>query len=269
MTIEATPKTVVQIGGTTAMPKRVSTSPHAAPAATQDDAVGALRQLLRIETEIRSCRSVDELSVLLVTEMRKMMGARSAYFIALHSGKPRVTKVSGGGDFDRNAPTIRWLEKELKACLPRLGWETASPLSLRVGPDAQGEDARAFPFPEGYWLPLRHENSKPEFGVLVVAEQLFSEGSIAIGDHIAAAAAHAGTVLVRKSPRPKMRFRYRLLLYTLCLAATAAMFYPVPMTALAPMRDDSPPLQPERPPEGLSEKSRPRYKPIMNAGTGL
>lgn len=41
------------------------------------------------------------------------------------------------------------------------------------------------------------------------------------------------------------------------------------MTALAPMRDDSPPLQPERPPEGLSEKSRPRYKPIMNAGTGL
>jgi two-component system cell cycle sensor histidine kinase PleC len=42
------------------------------------------------------------------------------------------------------------------------------------------------------------------------------------------------------------------------------------MTALAPMRDDSPPLQPDRPPEGMTgEKSRPRYKPIMNAGTGL
>jgi two-component system cell cycle sensor histidine kinase PleC len=42
------------------------------------------------------------------------------------------------------------------------------------------------------------------------------------------------------------------------------------MTALAPMRDDSPPLQPDRPPEGLTgDKSRPRFKPIMNAGTGI
>ena len=42
------------------------------------------------------------------------------------------------------------------------------------------------------------------------------------------------------------------------------------MTALAPMRDDSPPLQPDRPPEGMTgDKSRPRYKPIMNAGTCL
>jgi two-component system cell cycle sensor histidine kinase PleC len=38
------------------------------------------------------------------------------------------------------------------------------------------------------------------------------------------------------------------------------------MTALAPMREDSPPLQPEK---LTGEKSRPRYKPIMNAGTGL
>jgi two-component system cell cycle sensor histidine kinase PleC len=38
------------------------------------------------------------------------------------------------------------------------------------------------------------------------------------------------------------------------------------MTALAPMREDSPPLQPE----GMAgDKSRARHKPIMNAGTGL
>lgn len=42
------------------------------------------------------------------------------------------------------------------------------------------------------------------------------------------------------------------------------------MTALAPMRDDSPPLQPHHPPEGLTgDKSRPRFKPIMSAGTGI
>jgi two-component system cell cycle sensor histidine kinase PleC len=36
------------------------------------------------------------------------------------------------------------------------------------------------------------------------------------------------------------------------------------MSALAPMSDDSPPLQPEVP----DEKRRPRHKPIMSAGTG-
>jgi len=38
------------------------------------------------------------------------------------------------------------------------------------------------------------------------------------------------------------------------------------MTALAPMREDAPPLQPEG---TTGDKSRPRHKPIMNAGTGL
>ncbi|WP_458756492.1 sensor histidine kinase [Afipia sp. TerB] len=40
------------------------------------------------------------------------------------------------------------------------------------------------------------------------------------------------------------------------------------MTALAPMADIAPPLQPE-PLEITHEKSRPRHKPIMSAGTGL
>jgi two-component system cell cycle sensor histidine kinase PleC len=41
------------------------------------------------------------------------------------------------------------------------------------------------------------------------------------------------------------------------------------MTAL-PRCGRSPPLQPDRPPEGMTgDKSRPRYKPIMNAGTGI
>jgi two-component system, cell cycle sensor histidine kinase PleC len=42
------------------------------------------------------------------------------------------------------------------------------------------------------------------------------------------------------------------------------------MTALAPMRESAPPLQPDRPPEGLTgDKHRARHKPIMSAGTGL
>ena len=41
------------------------------------------------------------------------------------------------------------------------------------------------------------------------------------------------------------------------------------MSALAPMSDDAPPLQPEASPGPSEDKRRPRHKPIMSAGTGL
>jgi multidrug resistance efflux pump len=201
----------------------------------QDDAIAALRHLLRVEDEIRACRSIDELSVLLVNEMRKMMGARTAYFLDLHSRRPRVTKATGATELDHNAPAIRWLERELSAYPPTLGWEKLSPLTLRSGAGAEDQEAQIFPFQQGYWLPLRHLNATPASGVLVLREQPFPEGPVAIGHHIAATAGHAATVLRQTSPRPKMRPLYRSVTLVLCAAAVAAMFYPVPMTALAPM----------------------------------
>mgnify|MGYP001602191667 CR=1 FL=1 len=39
--------------------------------------------------------------------------------------------------------------------------------------------------------------------------------------------------------------------------------------ALAPMREEAPPLQPDRVADGGSDRRRVRNKPIMNAGTGL
>jgi two-component system cell cycle sensor histidine kinase PleC len=42
------------------------------------------------------------------------------------------------------------------------------------------------------------------------------------------------------------------------------------MSALAPMAEESPPLQPETASVGNpDDKRRPRHKPIMSAGTGL
>jgi multidrug resistance efflux pump len=200
-----------------------------------DDAVSALRHLLRVEGEIRACRSIDELGVLLVNEMRKMVGARAAYFLDLRSGKPRVTKASGAGEVDRNAPAVRWLEREVRGCPPMLGWESTSPLTLKTGGSAEEVEARTFPFSQGHWFPLKHLDVKPDFGVLVVGEQAFPDGPVAIGIHLAGTAGHAAVVLVQRSPRRKIRPQYRVLLYALCAAAVAGMFYPVPMTALAPM----------------------------------
>ena len=41
------------------------------------------------------------------------------------------------------------------------------------------------------------------------------------------------------------------------------------MSALAPVAEEAPPLQPDPAPVAIDEKHRPRHKPIMSAGTGL
>lgn len=238
MSIEATPHTVVEIGGASVgapepIPLTETSREVAEP--SPDAAVSALRHLLLVESDIRTCRSIDELSVLLVNELRKAMGARSAYLLLLRSGRPRIMKASGTGDVDRNAPTVRWLEKELRNKPPSSGWNTLSALRLEIGPDPSLGDGPAFPFPEGFWLPLKHREAKPDYGVLVVSERAFCDDAITIGARLVGTAAHAAGVLNFKAPRRKVRFVYRLLFYGLCLATAASMFYPVPMTALAPM----------------------------------
>ncbi len=239
MSIEGAPSTVVQLGGVAVTPSRPQARESQGAGSLADpaeaDASAALRHLLHIESEMRECRSVEELGVLLVNELRRMIGARAAYFVDLGSGKPRLTQVSGGSEIDRNAPTTRWLERELKASLPTSGWRKASPLTLRVGANAQDEEGRTFPFPYGHWLPLTYRDTRPANGVAVVGDEPFGEGPIAIGERLAGTAAHASRILRYRAPRQKMRPRYRVLLYALLVAAVTALFYPVPMTALAPM----------------------------------
>lgn len=238
MRIDGTPRKVVNIEPGAGAPPPFATVPKRAalnaPQFVQDDAVAALRHLLQVEEDIRACGSIEELGFLLVNETRKMLGARFACFLALNSGRPRVITVSGSGALDRNAPAVQWLEKELGLRPPERGWERSSPLTFRTGRDAKEEEGRTFPFSQGHWFPLRHMATRPVFGVLVIGELAFVEGPAAIGERIAGAAAHAAVVLAHRSRRARMRPRYRLLFYALCLMGAGAMIYPVPMTALAP-----------------------------------
>ena len=151
MSIQATIKPAVQVAGGSGSPKSLlapvgSIASTAPVSALRDDAVAALRHLLRVEGDIRDCRSIDELGVLLVNETRKMTGARAAYFLELQTGKPRLVKASGAGEFDRNAPVIQWLESELKAHPPLHGWEKTSTLALRNGAADGSTGAATFHF---------------------------------------------------------------------------------------------------------------------------
>lgn len=209
-------------------------------AAVQDQALAGLRQLLRIEAEIRACQSLSELSVLLVNELSRVMGARQAYSLSVQGGAIRITQVSGTQSIDRTSPTVRWLEQELAQQKPSAGWAQPGALTLRCGPGAADAEARLFPFPQGYWLPTVNggrasQNAEDVQGVVVLAEQGFSENPVTIGQRIAATAAHAARVLVQTPPRKVHSRTWRMAAAATVLATAVALAWPVPMTALAPM----------------------------------
>lgn len=205
------------------------------PSGAQSDGTELLRQLLHIESEIRTCGSLEELGTLLVNELSKLVGARQAYFIAFSGGSLRLEAVSGTRDLDRNAPTMRWLARELGAHPPSNGWNQAGAVRLRTGAAAVDEDGQAFPFPDGYWLPFGANRDGHRHGIVVMAEQPFAEGPIVIGTRVAATASHAASVLAYRAARRPRSPRAKLVLAGLALVAIVALAWPVPMTALAPM----------------------------------
>lgn len=212
----------------------------ASVAAVQDQALAGLRQLLRIEAEIRACQSLAELSVLLVNELSRVMGARQAYYVLRQGDAVRVTQVSGTQSIDRTSPTVRWLEHELAQQKPSGGWAQPGALTLRCGASAADAEARLFPFPQGYWLPTGPAgrpklNAEESQGVLVLAEQAFPENPVTVGQRIAATAAHAARVLVQTPPRKVHSRTWRTIASLIMLATVVALAWPVSMTALAPM----------------------------------
>lgn len=205
------------------------------PAQARDDGNATLRRLLHLEAEIRSCGSVEELGILLVNELPKMAGARQAYFLDLKGGVPRLEAASGARNLDRDAPTMRWLARELSSQPPAEGWGRPGEVRLRVGSAAAEEEGRAFPFSTGYWLPISPGRTERQFGLVLLAEQSLAAPAIAIGTRVAATAAHAATVLSYRAPRRASSPRAKLLLAAAAVALPLVLAWPVSMTALAPM----------------------------------
>ncbi|MGL4496415.1 MAG: efflux RND transporter periplasmic adaptor subunit [Beijerinckiaceae bacterium] len=205
------------------------------PGPVTPDATTALRQLLRIEAEIRACGSVDELATLLVNEMRKLVGARQVFFAFVGASGPRLEKATGTGTIDRHAPAVRWLERELQALRPHSTWDQGGALNLRTGAQAVEDDGRTYPFAHAFWLPLRHGKASVDKGLLVLGDQPLPDEAKTLGERIAGVAAHAAITLAAKAPRASRGRLWRAIAGLSLAATVVALVWPVPMTALAPL----------------------------------
>lgn len=213
----------------------------------QDPASAALQALLKLEAEIRSASSSEELSHVVVNETRKLMRARQvfAYRVRPHLA-PNTKKrsrirlepvaVSSLSSVDRNAPLMQALENLIGSLKRSHGIAELQVFRLDnvVREETAAETLKTYPMREMLWVPLATRQEFTFAGLLFAREVPWTDADLLIARRISNTAAHAYVALQPKLARKPRAGRLRTALCCLGIAAALAMAIPVPMMALAP-----------------------------------
>jgi multidrug resistance efflux pump len=196
-------------------------------------AVQSLRTLLKIESESRQAKSLDELWWVAANECRRAIIARQIYVFTRHGRSLRMAAVSSLAKVDRESPTVVWLEG-LAA-----DWARTPATDVRVAvigelAGGRGDVADMFPFKHCMLAALRHGEQEPHAYLLAVREQAFGEPETAAAERLAGAFGYAAAAL-GITRRRKLWGRSKLVLAAgLAALAAALVFVRTPLAVLAP-----------------------------------
>ena len=201
-----------------------------------DPQIAALSQLLRIEAEARQTQTEAALSHLIANETRSLVRARQAFVVRRTSKKTyRVETISSLAQVDQNAPMVQWLGRLLRGLANTEDCSRVLEFALPAYADRNDSITMSYPFPYFLWVPLWSRAQPGEDGVLLAREIPWLEADKRIAVRLAETCGHA-LLLHRSRPRRrKIRLPVRATTLAMAIAACAAGFVPVPMTALAPL----------------------------------
>lgn len=215
---------------------QVSRLPPPLPSRETDD---PLRALLRFEVAIRKLRSEPELRYFIANELRLATRAQQAFLVECpRNAAPFVSTVSSLTNFERRSPIIRGMENLLDALIADGSYKAPRAIEAEAqtgnGPGAM--IPASYPLRHVLWTPLLDPEGRVFAGLMQTRTTPWAEHDIAIARHLAGAVSVAWRAI---NPRVATQQRWlrpswKLLAATLA-AITVLGFYPVSMSALAPV----------------------------------
>lgn len=235
--VAATTAAVAPQGAATPPPSRPE-KPAAHPAIRQADGSAALLALLRIEADVRNVENERDLMFFIANETRKLTRARQIFVLRSGlSGAQEVNAVSSLSTVDRNAPLIALIEKVVAAKADADG--EAESLGSITALELFADDpiAKAYPFRELVWVPLRHRQDDVPGGMVLAREDEWQDSDMVVAKRLSATYGHAWKALLAPT-RQKVRQwlkpnRWQAVIGALALASM--FLIKVPLTALAPV----------------------------------
>lgn len=215
-----------------AEPKAGPKSDHTTP----KDGNGFASHLLAFEAQVRSLGREAELVAHLCNDGRRILNARQAFFLSrkVENGPFQVIGVSSIPIVDRNAPTIRWIEKLVK----RLGEEAAIDrqhcFTLPAFCDDTDQEQHTYPFAEFVWTPMV-DGDRVVAGYLTTRETPFPQNELALAERISSLYETSLRALSGRAKRTKKPALTKKRTALIGLALLAGALFPVPISALAPV----------------------------------
>ncbi len=191
-----------------------------------------IEELLILEAKVREASSLAELQFLIANETKKIISCRQ---VLVHRGSPwnagwRIEKISSISQVDRTAPTIKYLETEIKACLKNDNWDRKSPLTISL----QNNGNKNYPYKKGIYVPFSNRQENALGGMTILSEKAISNQDISLLVRLASCYQHAWDSLKPRSASGLYLLSKRNFLIAIsCLALLG--FIPVPLTVLAPV----------------------------------
>ncbi len=194
-----------------------------------------LEALLALEAEARRAAGARELAYLIANDTRRLVPSRQTFVVQHAGASAEVTAVSSLAGVDRTAPLIRWVERQARALA------ASAPPQLRVtnltalAANGDHDEVKIYPFSEILFLPLVARNGKIFASLLMARETSWGERDLIVARRLAETYAHAWIALSATRPAHSRKLWLRYAPAALAIAATLAMFIPVPLTTLAPV----------------------------------
>ncbi len=202
---------------------------------TQNRSKG-LETILAVDDRVRGATTVRELQHIVVNESRKITGARQIFLVRLNGdGQVRVKAVSSLALVERDTPLVRWVESAIESILEDRGKNEQVEFSLPAFVDPDADETKTYPFRNLIWQPLKLTSGETFAGLLIARERTWHSPELRVVARQASVYANAWQAIEgvqRLRPRPKLR---KQLKYGALAAVLIAAFFPMPLTALAPV----------------------------------
>ncbi len=191
-----------------------------------------------LESEMRRQTSLTSLSLWSVNELRAAIEYSQCILFRLNrSGKARASAISSLSAVDRNAPFVRWIERQADKAFARIEEreidQRESPLNVQLGDQAIIGKEGIYPFSHAMLLPLVDLEGRLFGGLLLARQKPWQQKEEVVATRLAGALAHCFHA-IRPSRSLRLWSVSRWLAGAAVGLALLALFIPVPMSVLAP-----------------------------------
>jgi HlyD family secretion protein len=137
----------------------------------EQSAVSSIVNLLKLEGEARSVKSVHDLRLLIANDARNLTRSRQIFVLSVFRGnRIKVEAVTSLASVDRNVPLIQFIERTLTRLAADAGITQSREFALHAYADSHDATARTQPMSEALWLPLRNRRGDLFAGILMLRE---------------------------------------------------------------------------------------------------